>query len=336
MRVRAAKSADVKTAWARDKYDSQIIVRQEIREFAAPKPQRVVFVVDASGQMKDVQKEIAETIKNFSFDGETALLLTGGNGYNAEIAAPNSFIGSPAEIALKIENATFDGGTDGVGAIDKAWNLAQEKTPAAIIWIHAPQATELAAPQNLTQLWMRRADSPALYSLQTRLGRDTTEKVLGEAGFVETVPRFAALGDDLKRLFDNVSGEKRSFEFVRTIETTKNFKPLPNAKETSAHLMRLWANGEVKKLLADKSPENEKAALDLAVKNQLVTPVSGAVVLETQAQYDQFGLRPVDANSVPTIPEPEEYLLFGVILALIIWMFWRFRRQNLSTTQAEI
>jgi len=140
------------------------------------------------------------------------------------------------------------------------------------------------------------------------------------------VPRYGALGDDLKRLLNDVSGRKRSFEFVRTLETPKDFKPLPNAKETSAHLVRLWANDEVKRLLASKSPENEKAALDLAVKNQLVTPVSGAVVLETQAQYERFGLRPVDANSVPTIPEPEEYLLFGVVLALMIWMFWRFRR----------
>jgi hypothetical protein len=62
-----------------------------------------------------------------------------------------------------------------------------------------------------------------------------------------------------------------------------------------------------------------------------VTPISGAVVLETQAQYDQFGLRPVEAGTVPTIPEPEEYLLFGVVLSLIIWMFWRSRRQKLRS-----
>jgi len=334
--IRAVKSAAVKTAWARDKTDSQLIVRQEIRESAAPKPQRIVFVVDASGQMKDVQKEIAEAIKNFPSDTETSLILTGGNGLNSETAAPNSFIGSPAQIAGRIEAATFDGGADGVAAIEKAWNTAQEKSPAAIIWIHAPQTMELAAPQNLTQMWTRRADSPAIYSLQTRLGRDTTEKVLGEAGIVEAVPRFGALGDDLKRLFDDLSGRKRSFEIIRTVETAKEFKPAPNDKETSAHLVRLWANDEVKKLLADKSADNEKAALDLAVKNQLVTPVSGAVVLETQAQYNQFGLRPVDKNTVPTIPEPEEWLLFGVVLSLIIWLFWRFRRQPLPSLREGI
>ena len=326
--IRAVKSADVQTAWARDVNDSQTIVRQEIRKSNASQPQRIIFVVDASRQMKEVQKEITEAIKNFSSDAETALVVTGGNGYNAEIAAPNSFVGSSSEIAAQIENATFEGGTDSVNAIEQAWNLAQEKSPAAIIWIHAPQSVEFAAPYNLTQLWTRRADSPAIYSLQTRLGRDTTEKILGALSIVKTVPRFGALGDDLKRLLENVSRRKRSFESVLMLENAKEFKPAPNAKETSAHLFRLWANDEVKKMLANKSPENEKAALDLAVKNQLVTSVSGAVVLETQAQYDQFGLRPVDANTVPTIPEPEEYLLFGVVLALMLWMFWRFRGQN--------
>jgi hypothetical protein len=180
-------------------------------------------------------------------------------------------------------------------------------------------------------MWTRRAGSPTVYSLQTELGRDVIERKLGELNIVKTVPRFGSFGEDLNRHLSEASHRKRSFEFVRTTESTKDFKALTNSKETSAHLVRLWAKDEVERRLAGKSPEDEKAALDLAVKYQLVTPVSGAVVLETQEQYDQFGLRPVDANTVPTIPEPEEYLLFAVVLSLIIWLFWQFRRQKLQT-----
>lgn len=50
-------------------------------------------------------------------------------------------------------------------------------------------------------------------------------------------------------------------------------------------------------------------------------PLHGAVVLETQQQYDQFGLQPVNKNSVPTIPEPEFYLLLAVVLGVLIWLF---------------
>jgi len=280
--------------------------------------------------MKDFQNEIAQTLKNFSFGGETALVLTGGNGFNAETAAPNNFVGSTAEIAARIEKADFGGGADAVEAVAKAWELAQAKPDSAIVWIHAPQPIELASLGNLNQMWARRADSPVVYSLQSNLGRDVIEKKLSESNIVETVSRFGSLGDDLNRHLNRVSRQNRRFEFVRTAEAAKSFTPLTNSKETSAHLVRLWANDEVKRLLSAKSPEDEKAALDLAVKYQLVTPVSGAVVLETKEQYDQFALRPVEANTVPTIPEPEEYLLFGVVLSLIIWMFWQFRRKKLQ------
>ncbi len=329
--IRAVKSIAVAQSWARDKNDSERVITQQIRESSAKKPERIIFVVDSSNKMKDFQNEIVETIKNFPFEQETALVLTGGNGLNAEIAAPNAFVGSPAETAARIENAQFGGGADGVAAIEKAWDLAQEKPNSAIVWIHAPQPFELAPTQNLIQMWTRRASSPTVYSLQTKLGRDVIERKLGELNVVKTVPRFGRLGEDLNRNLSETSRRKRSFEFVRTTKSAKDFKASTNSKETSAHLVRLWAKDEVERRLAGKSPEDEKAALDLAVKYQLVTPVSGAVVLETQAQYDQFGLRPVDANTVPTIPEPEEYLLFGVVLSLIIWLFWQFRRQKSQT-----
>ena len=329
--IRAIRSINVAQSWARDKNDSETVITQQIRESSANKPERIIFVVDTSNKMKDFQNEIVETIKNFPFEQETALVLTGGNGLNGDIAAPNAFVGSPAETAARIENAQFGGGADGAAAIERAWDLAQEKPNSAIVWIHAPQMFELAPTQNLIQMWTRRASSPTVYSLQTKIGRDVIERKLGELNVVKTVPRFGKLGEDLNRYLSETSRRKLSFEFVRTTNSAKDFKALTNSKETSAHLVRLWARDEVERRLAGKSPEDEKAALDLAVKYQLVTPVSGAVVLETQEQYDQFGLRPVDANTVPTIPEPEEYLLFGVVLSLIIWLFWQFRRQKPQT-----
>jgi hypothetical protein len=54
-----------------------------------------------------------------------------------------------------------------------------------------------------------------------------------------------------------------------------------------------------------------EAAVELARRYQLVTPVSGAVVLETRAQFEQAGLQAVDSNSVPSVPEP------GVIILLL-------------------
>ena len=58
---------------------------------------------------------------------------------------------------------------------------------------------------------------------------------------------------------------------------------------------------------------NRAAAVALASRYRLVTPVSGAVVLETQQQYDESRLTPVSQAqaTVPTVPEPHEWALLA-------------------------
>ena len=322
--LRIAKSAGIKTSWAKDTNNSKVLIRQEIIKSAAPKTERLIFVIDTSAQMKDFQAEIAENIKNLSTESQLTLVFPGGNGLNTENSTPNSFTGNETETAQIINRATFNGGTDSVSAIEKAWEMAQEKPNSAIIWIHAPQSVELSSPLNLTQLWTRRPNSAPIYSLQVKNGKDSIERVLNESNVVNTVPRFGSVNEDLIRLFNQLTQQKETFSAVRSVENNKSFG-LENSKETSQHLVKLWAKDEVDRLLINKEVEK---ATELAVKNQLVTQVSGAVVLENKQQYDQFGLTPVDVNTVPTIPEPEEYLLFGVVLAILLWFVWRYRQKR--------
>jgi hypothetical protein len=80
------------------------------------------------------------------------------------------------------------------------------------------------------------------------------------------------------------------------------------------HLARIWA---VTTAEDAASPKAESARSTLAAAYQLVTPLSGAVVLETQAQYAAHGLTPGDPSAspqVPNIPEPTTGLL--VLLSL--------------------
>jgi hypothetical protein len=85
-------------------------------------------------------------------------------------------------------------------------------------------------------------------------------------------------------------------------------------------------------MLSDRRNDMTEEAVELAARYQLVTPVSGAVVLETQEQYRQAGLQPVDAGSVPTIPEPETVLLLAVAAAILAFMFVRSRPARRSAT----
>jgi len=56
----------------------------------------------------------------------------------------------------------------------------------------------------------------------------------------------------------------------------------------------------------------------------LVTPVSGAVVLENQQQYEAAGLQPVGSMTVPSIPEPGTMALIALGLAML-GFHWRRR-----------
>jgi len=70
---------------------------------------------------------------------------------------------------------------------------------------------------------------------------------------------------------------------------------------------------------------NEQAT-SLAATYQLVTPLTGAVVLETREQYERAGLEPVKSGTVPTIPEPEEWLLMFTVATILAWMLFQRRR----------
>ncbi len=65
-------------------------------------------------------------------------------------------------------------------------------------------------------------------------------------------------------------------------------------------------------------------AVALATRYRLVTPVSGAVVLETKQQYETAQLTPVDQATVPTLPEPHEWALIIIACAALTWLMWRY------------
>ena len=85
----------------------------------------------------------------------------------------------------------------------------------------------------------------------------------------------------------------------------------------SDHIARLWASDRVLELMRADPAGNRAAAVALATQYRLVTPVSGAVVLETKQQYDESRLTPVSQATVPTVPEPHEWALLLIACAAL-------------------
>lgn len=310
--IRAVKSDEFKSVWAKDEKG---IITQTIEQRNGVKPTRYIFVVDTSANFKSEKENVVAAIQNLPAETEVGLVLTHGNALNTGLSFPNSIIGSPAEIAEKIKQAEFDGGTDNLPALTRAWDLAAEKEGSVVIWTHAPQPYKFSSSNGLAQRIYRRPNKTEIFSISNANGLDVIEKELDDLNYLKNAPRFSDLKTDVERLISQLNQSQRSFNYIRTNVEKAD---LSNAKETSKHLIRLWANDEVNRILA--VPNEEKKAVELAQKYQLVTPVTGAVVLETQQQYDQFGLNPVDKNSVPTIPEPETYLLIAVVLGVFLWL----------------
>ncbi|MFH1024769.1 MAG: VIT domain-containing protein [Planctomycetota bacterium] len=325
--IRTGRTKEALEAWTRDPLaENERVVRQTIRKKNLPAPSRVVFVIDGSRGMRERINEIAEALLRFPVGVDFGILVASDAvlelTQQVQVANPQTL--SAAANQLKI--VTCRGGCDNIPTLSKAWDLAAERPDSAIVWIHGAHPVILQTTEPLRQKWERRPDNPRLYDVQVVSGSNKVMENLEDIRVVEAIPRTGTLARDLEKLFSEWSGNSKRLEYVREMVSKDVMKSQANSKETSSHLARLWANDRIWHLSSTKDPRKIDEAIGLAASYQIVTPVSGAVVLENPSQYAQTGLQPVDPNTVPTIPEPETWALIAVVVCILAWLFCRRRR----------
>jgi len=293
------------SAWTQDTRDSgKRFIRQSISERPSIKPERIVFVVDGSIGMAPHWDAIRETIQDFANEPEFHVMV-----------ASDEMV-EDARRPLLLKQGEPSGGQDNVPALSRAWTLAAQKTNSVIVWIHGPQPLLLDSAETLTQAAERTAYPPRLIDVQTDLGPDRVLEKLEGLRSVQPWLRTGALSNDLARLVKHLQGADTEWRLYReTIESETTAKA-DGAIEGELHLARLWARDEILRL--KKSREVDRAVVKAGVY-QLVTPVSGAVVLETQAQFAASGLTPVPAETVPSVPEPSAAALLILGCAAILF-----------------
>lgn len=314
--LRVKRNGEISAAWTPDPLaGSEKIIVQKIRPAKAAAPSHIVLVVDASTRMKRLKGKIAEAIRAIGHGAKITVLTAADE---VDVLAQVVAVDEPAmaKIAADIAAIKTAGGMDNVPALQRAWDIAAETDDSVIVWVHAPQPHLFESADGLVQRWERRPEGPMLIDAQMMAGVNDIAEALDGIAKVSSLPRAGDLGDDLTRLFAQWKGEAPVFEVSRS-RVDASDKPGDNSKETSSHLARLWAKGAVEDLRSRQGSDNHSAAEALAVNYQLVTPISGAVVLETAAQYKAAGLEPVDPETVPTIPEPEVWAMM-IIAALVL------------------
>jgi hypothetical protein len=293
-------------AWAPDPTPERAaspaaIVRQTLRAQPIPAPSRLVVVVDGSGAMADAAERVAAALTAIPKNLPLAITTAGDD------VLP--YTGDAAALA----GVDFAGGTDSLPALVAAWDLAAAQPGAVVLWIHGPQAVVLASPEPLRQRIERRPDGPLIYTFAAVGGENLLLAALGDVAGVHTVPRLPAGGDDLEQFLRTLDGHGERIVAERARDTGVVGLPASAATQTSDHLARLWARDQV------AATTDRTHALALASRYRLVTPVSGAVVLESQTQYDANGLTPADGSQVPTVPEPGTWALIALLaLALLL------------------
>jgi hypothetical protein len=208
-----------------------------------------------------------------------------------------------------------------------ALELASQKDNSAIVWLHGPQRFILGNIDAVTQKLARLRHVPSLYMLQSAPGLDLISESLNGYPGVETRPTTLNFKRNCIMLLDELSGKAKIYNYQRERIASGSFLPGPYSVETSAHLARLWARDRVDEIRRTYSPETQREAAKLATTFKLVTAVSGAVVLENDQQYRDAGLEPPQSGMVPTVPEPETWILLCIAAILLGCLY---RRANLT------
>lgn len=306
-----ARNPERLQTWAADPHESGYGVLQQIAEKASRAPERIVVVLDGSRRMEPHMQTIADTLKSSLPDTECAVFHAG------DAVEMLCSLAAGAElrkdIDTRISGVVCQGGQDNTDALLKAWDLAAEVPRSVILWIHGPQGYLLSAGEPLRQRMERRPNGPVLWELQIEPGPHRLVEKLDGLVPLRHVPRTGTTEHGIASLLRAWREDATTWSAQRQ-RMTETEIPKADAVEGSRHLVRLWAHDRVMDDYASGDPERLQTAAEVGTRYNIVTPVTGAVVLETQAQYEEAGLEPVAPGSVPTIPEPRFWGLIAVAL----------------------
>lgn len=303
------------TLAAEDKVPA-LAAAQTIAPAASPAPAALTIVLDGSASGLAAGKALGEALDTLPQGVPLGLRIAS----ETPVAVPAA-AWSPAQrdrFAAAIARARFKGGQDNLGELAAA--LAE--TPAAggtLLWIHGPQPVPFTRSSAALEQQMERAKAlPRLVRYQPEQGRAFT---MQGARWFETARELVPGGDpaaDLRGFFAELAPGTRW-------TTTRAPAVAAQDAETSAHIVRLWAAGAIA-AAPDARGKAREESIKLAHRLNLITPVSGAVVLETDRDYRNAGLPVPGADAVPTVPEPHEWALLGIVVAIFGWLLRQRRR----------
>lgn len=303
------KQAPLPKVWTTDKLAGNEPPVVIVERSPAPEtpPQALFVIVDASAALRRHAAAIRGALPKLPAQGPVTIWAST-DGEAVEVPV--------AQIEERLSDVQFAGGRDAVPAFKAALQrLRSTNSTATLVWLHGPQPADLGGKEMVEQLLERVATPPRIHAVELEHGRNRLLEELYDAAPVTGGLRWSGgRADDLAATLENI---RRGPATVARISRAAT--PPPDGREVWDQLARHAVFREVMAVFQgrDRVPEDQAKR---AAQHQLVTPYSGAVVLETQQQYDRAGLKPVDASSTPQIPTnatPEPSSLLLLVLGLL-------------------
>ncbi|MDR1915968.1 MAG: hypothetical protein LBQ58_05280 [Synergistaceae bacterium] len=231
-----------------------------------------------------------------------------------------------------ISGVKFDGADEQTYNIIKALDVCSAND--AVLWIHGNLPVEIADISRLEQRERRRrgdgeTGSPVILSLQMIPGPNRIEERMPR---VTRLPEFYGMPPEERlsvALANSQYPRLAERELIFSVDSgdTQSISADIGASQGSPHIARIaFAEDVARKLHAGADSSALENEILTAVNLRLVTPVTGAVVLENAEQFAAHDLNPAAGiESVPTIPEPEEWALLMISLAFLLIMYMRGR-----------
>jgi len=305
-----AGGIDFSTAvWTTDPFQEGTKILRTTTEAKVSPHRHLVIALDTSTGMSEGWEPLKTEIEKFAKSNPCTLVIA-----DDEISTHTGNAG----ISSALDGLRARGGKDNATALLEALRVARQHEDSAVVWIHAAQPFLLADSEGIAQTLERSFTRRPIYSYAVDFGPDLVTGIFFRNADIHAAPRGIGVGDYLDQLVTtgSTAGAKPKYERLDADQETPQ-----GAKEVWDHLARYWAYDQAIANYHDlDAPGMTPEFAALAAKYQLVTPFSGAVVLETKQDYVDAGLEQVDpasTPSIPTIPEPGTTSLLLLTLAAL-------------------
>jgi hypothetical protein len=297
--------------------NGSVPIVQEIVDVGAAQPGTLMIVLDASKQLGPHAQDIAASLDTIPKEVRVGLMVAGD--VLTEVAPAKWTSGHARTVKHAILNAGYAGGKDNTEALTQAIMALEREPQADLLWIHGPQPmTFRSTAGQLEQVTQRLSKFPRLTLYAVEPGPNELLPDEPWAWGATLWPARGSMKADLTAYLTETFVRSGALTVTRRADATD-----AGRGTGSEHIARLWARDEVLSLMIAKGEAARAEAVQLAADQRLVTPVSGAVVLETQRQFAENNLSPVNKSTVPTVPEPHEWAMIIMAALMLLWMAWK-------------